>query len=253
MAMKRLPFLALLATLLISACTATVPSDTPALLPIEAHTVSGDRAVLVAGDGQLPVFDNAVNAMANRLSGVAIQQLSGTPEVIARDNLPSASLGHVLDAIAGMQPSPGYGCFVFATSHGIRGRGLELAASEQTLDPVALDRALVRGCGNAPTVVIVSGCFTGGFARAPMTRPNRIILTASRTDRTSFGCGAGRTYTVFDECLLSAMDGNGTWKDAYAVIRRCVGREELRGDFLPSEPQAYFGAQVAGMALPPRS
>jgi len=252
--MKRLRILAILAAALVSACSGAAPADSPALLPIEARLASGDRAVLVAGDGQLPVFDNAVDAVATRLPTVAIQQFSATPEVIARDNVPSASLDHVLNAIATMRPAPGHGCFVFATSHGIRGRGLELSASDDALDPAELDRALAHGCGDAPTVVIVSGCFSGSFAQTPMARPNRIILTASRADRTSFGCGAGRTYTVYDQCLLSAMDGTGgTWEGAYAAIRRCVSAEELKRGVVPSQPQAYFGAAVAGMALPPHS
>jgi hypothetical protein len=252
--MKRLRHLTILAAALVCACTSAASSGDPALLPIEGSVVSGDRAVLVAGDGQWPVFDNAVDAMATRLPSVAIRQFSATPETIARDNVPSASLGHVLDAIASMRPAPGHGCFVFATSHGIRGRGLELSVSDEALDPAELDRALVRGCGNAPTVVIVSSCYSGSFVQAPMDRPNRIILTASRADRTSFGCGAGRTYTVYDQCLLSAMDGaGGTWEGAYAGIRRCVGAEEFKRGFVPSQPQAYFGREVAGMALPPHS
>jgi hypothetical protein len=96
----------------------------------------------------------------------------------------------------------------------------------------------------------MSGCFTGIFAQPPMTRPNRVILTAARPDRTSFGCGAGRTYTVYDACLLDSMAKGGTWETAYAAIRACVVAEERREGATPSEPQAYFGVEVTNLRLP---
>ena len=74
---------------------------------------------------------------------------------------------------------------------------LELAV-QVFLDPVRLDRALAQGCGEAPTVVVLSGCYSGIFARPPMTRPNRVILTAARIDRPSFGCSIEDQFTEFD-------------------------------------------------------
>ena len=214
------------------------------------------KAVLISGDGSLPVFDNAVDGVAARLRerGVvasgALQRLSAMPAVIARGGVRSASLDHVLDAIRSMRPAAGEGCFVFATSHGAPVRGLELSWAGEMLGPAALDRALVAGCGNAPTVVIVSGCFSGNFTGSPMARANRTILAAARPDRASFGCGAGRAYTVYDRCLLDALDQGGDWRRAYGSIRRCVSNEEREGGFQPSEPQAYFGSAVAGLRLP---
>lgn len=221
-----------------------------------ASAPMGFKAVLIAGDASLPVFDNAVASVAARLRerGVAeddIQRLSASPGVVARDGERPASLDGVLDAISTMAPGAGQGCFVFATSHGAQGAGLMLAATREVLDPAALDAALTQGCGTVPTVVVISACFSGLYARAPMTRPNRIVLTAARPDRTSFGCGAGYTYTVYDRCLLDALGGvDGTWRRAYAAIRRCVGAVERQGEFEPSEPQAWFGLAVAGLALP---
>lgn len=213
------------------------------------------KAVLVAGDGRLPVFDNAVEGIAARLrkrGAIApggLQRLSAAPTVTAH-GVRSASLVHVLDAIRAMKPGAGEGCFVFATSHGAPGRGLALGEAGELLGPVALDRALASGCGDAPTVVIVSGCFSGNFAQAPMTRANRIVLTAARADRASFGCGAGRRYTIYDRCLLDALDGGGAWQRIYRSVRRCVADEEREGEFQPSRPQAYFGRIVAGLPAP---
>ena len=216
----------------------------------------GPKTVLVAGDDQLPVFNDAIAGMRNRLlsSGAVgsgdIQLVSALPDGIAAGGVHLATLDNVLETIAAMRPRAGQGCLVFATSHGGKHQGLWLAASQQFLTPRMLDLALQRGCGTAPTVVVVSACFSGIFAQPPMARANRVVLTAARPDRTSFGCGAGREFTVYDACLLGALDAGGTWKGAYYFVRRCVASEEQREGARPSEPQAWFGAEVADKALP---
>jgi hypothetical protein len=232
------------------------PPELPPVQPYDAATLAAIRykVVLVAGDSSLPVFDNAVDGVAARLrerDGVAqgdFQRLSAATGVVAQEGVRSASLDHVLAAVKRMGPGPGQGCFVFATSHGAAHRGLLLTAmGSEVLSPEALDRALAQGCGNAPTVVVVSGCFTGAFAQPPMARANRVVLTAARADRASFGCRAGRTYAVYDRCLLDALDAGGAWPQVYAAVQRCVGDAERRGQFVPSEPQAWFGPAVADL------
>jgi hypothetical protein len=213
------------------------------------------KAVLIAGDQSSPAFDHATQAIRDRLlarqvRSADIQRLTAARAVAARDGSPSSSLDHVLAAIERLRPAPGQGCLVFATSHGAFEHGLVLMPSEDFLTPVALDAALTIGCGDAPTVVIVSGCYSGGFARPPMARANRIVLTAARDDRPSFGCGAGSQFTFYDRCLLRALDVSATWLDAYDVVRRCVADREKLFRFQPSEPRAFFGEAVRDMPVP---
>lgn len=214
------------------------------------------RAVLVAGDGGLRVFDNGVSAMATWLrdaGGIAPEQmtrLSASRSVIARLHVEPASWHHITRAIERMKPGPGQGCFVFITSHGIEGEGVALSYDDSVLEPAALDRALTIGCGNAPTVAIVSACYSGSFARSPMARPNRIVLTAARADRPSFGCAADETYTFFDQCLLGSLDRGASWREVFSATRSCVERREALDDEDPSMPQGWFGASVADLALP---
>jgi len=214
------------------------------------------RAVLVAGDGSLRVFDNGVAGMAAWLrdaGGIAsdqITRLSASPTVIRRQGIGSASWHHVMRAIEALKPAPGQACFVFVTSHGIRSEGVALSYDDRVLRPAALDRALATGCGSAPTVAIISACYSGGFARPPMTRAHRIVLTAARADRASFGCGADETYTFFDQCLLDSLDRGPRWRDVFEATRSCVERREARDDDYPSLPQGWFGAAVADLPLP---
>jgi hypothetical protein len=213
------------------------------------------KVVLIAGDSSLKVFDNAVISFRTGLlsrQGVTAAGITRLSAVAAGRGVGRATLGNVLDAVARMRPAAGQGCLVFATSHGVRDGGLYLSAGRGALPPFALHRALEAGCGDAPTVVVVSACFSGQFALPPMTAPNRIILTAARPDRTSFGCQAGRIYTVYDQCLLGAFDAASDWREVYEITKTCVADEEDREQVVPSEPQAWFGAEVADMRLPER-
>jgi hypothetical protein len=219
-----------------------------------APAVTGWRAVLVAGDNAEPVFDNAVAAIDHWLVGQGVPH-SVIHRLSARQGNPNAepaTLRRVLDDIAALRPAPGEGCLVFITSHGNEDEGVWLADGQQFLWPVSLAQALAGGggCRDAPTVVIVSSCYSGAFARGSMRAPNRIILTAARADRPSFGCQAGRTYTVFDECLIAALPHARDWRLVYREQRDCVRRNESRMHTLPSRPQAFFGAAVRSLALP---
>src|ERR1700675_1401792 len=111
-------------SLLLAACEAPLPEPPP----VQPHgtaalTAPRYKAVLIAGTGTVPVWDNAVDAVAARLRerGVAandIQRLSAAPGVAAHGGARMATFNNVLDAIGSMKPGPGEGCFVFATSNG---------------------------------------------------------------------------------------------------------------------------------------
>jgi Peptidase C13 family len=209
------------------------------------------QAVLAAGDNTEPVFDDAVQTLAQRLraAGVPaanIHRLSATAAEL-RHGVEPATADNLLRRIANLSVRPGENCFVFLTSHGEHDAGLWLARSDRALHPEELAQALSRGCGSAPTVVIVSSCYSGGFAAGAMAKPNRIVLTASRRDRPSFGCEAGRNYTFFDGCLLGAFPKAANWKGVFAATKSCVSRQEHAMGERPSDPQAYFGAAVAGL------
>ncbi len=218
-----------------------------------APAVSHWQAVLVAGDTAQPVFDNAVRALGLWLGehGVAAADIhrlaaSAGPRDPAAE---PATLKRVLDRIAALHGQPGDGCFVFITSHGAKGLGIYLARDDEMLRPAALAQALNTGCGKAPTVVVISGCYSGSFARGAMTAPNRIVLPAARADRPSFGCAAERTYTDYDSCLLAALPHAAGWLGVFAETRACVRTRERQLGETPSQPQSSFGAAVRNLPL----
>jgi hypothetical protein len=208
------------------------------------------RAVLIAGDNSSPAFDNGVEALQGKLAarGVRdIRALTSDPE--ANPSQPAATQGNISSAL---RTSGGDACFIFITSHGDE-RGASLRAAKGYLMPSTLSAALDAGCGQRPTVVIVSACHSGIFLNDAMRRPNRIVLSAAASDRVSFGCGAGDRFTYYDQCLLQSFDGAATWRQLAATTRSCVERlERSMGVPKPSQPQIFVGAAVNDLRIPGR-
>ena len=205
---------------------------------------AGWQVVLAAGDDAEPVFDNATRELGQRLAaaGVSasnIHRLSANAAELSPDVEPASSK-MLLQRIAELPARMGDRCLVFLTSHGERGAALS---------PDELARALARGCAAVPTVVVVSACYSGGFVAGKMAKPNRIILTAARRDRPSFGCQVHRTYNFFDECLLAVLPSSVTWRAAFDGAKGCVRQMERALGARPSEPQAYFGRAVADLKV----
>jgi hypothetical protein len=212
-------------------------------------------AVLVAGDDTPAAFDNATAYMADQLGAAGVPAGQIHRLNASQRRAPTAEIATqaaVLGTLQKLAMPPGGSCLVYLTSHGAYERGLYLAASDNTLMPAELDKALASGCGSAPTVVVVSACFAGQFATTPMTRPNRIILAASDANRTSFGCGASIRYTYFDECFLGALGDAADWHQVFDRAVTCVAQRERQIGALPSQPTASFGDRTKGMA-PPQS
>jgi hypothetical protein len=233
-----LSFAAVFAGLLIAPGYAAVPAK------------PGWRVVLVAGDNGEAVFDNGVAAMAQWLGkmgvpGADIHRFSAASTPGAE---PASATG-ILHQIATLGARPGERCFVFITSHGQHDEGVWLAYSGEFLRPQALATALSAGCGAVPTVVIVSACYSGSFSGPVMQAPNRIVLTAARADRPSFGCQADRNYTVFDECLLGTLPQAASWQQEYAINAACVRQHEKELEVRPSLPQAFFGPAVRKLPI----
>lgn len=134
------------------------------------------------------------------------------------------------------------GCLLYITSHGVPG---ELVFGDgKALEPADLAVMLRRGCEAKPTVLILSACFSGSFVDA-LKAPNRMILTAARRNRSSFGCGESETYPWFDACVIENLPNTSDFLDLAQATRGCVARRESdEGIDTPSEPQLFVGAEM---------
>jgi len=214
-------------------------------------------AVVVAGDWHAhdgspsEIFDNSrhdvsADLLALGFSRDNVQEFSVRPERYSKDSPGPSDSQTIANALWDLSNRTSAGCLVYFSSHGSPD-GLVLG--EATLSPDSLRTILSNTCADRPTVVIISACFSGVFVK-PLEAPNRMILTAARPDRTSFGCGATNRYPYFDECVLSAWPGTTDFPGLGRAVQACVAAREKKEHMTPpSEPQLWLGPSVAN-ALP---
>lgn len=247
----RLAFVLALVAGFLAGCTnpdePPLPADVVANAPALGIPADRWRAVLVAGDNSSPAFDNGIDTLRERLAAMGVHAITAFSASPGRGQL--SALNNIE---RGLRAGGGEACFVYMTSHGDQS-GFFLRPGLQMLSPSALDQALSEGCGERPTVVVVSACHSGTFITPQARRPNRIIIAAAATDRTSFGCGADNDYTYYDQCFLQQLDGASTWRELAEATRACVQNLEQRlGVDHESRPQVFVGAAVANLRLPGR-
>ena len=244
--MRRVAGLAWLIGVLFLACAAPAATASP---------FSDWSAVVVAGDwhahsgGPSEAFDNARRdvTQAFELAGfdaANLRQFSVRPERYKDAALTKSSPQAVYDALAELTAKATGGCLVYFSSHGAP-QGV--VVDQHFLPPGVLAQMLDTTCGQRPTVVIISACFSGVFVPA-LAGSNRMVLTAARPDRSSFGCGEADKYPYFDQCVLESLPHVGDFAALGTTVQACVAaRETKEGMKPPSEPQLFIGAGLRPM------
>jgi hypothetical protein len=211
------------------------------------------KAILFAGDSSAPVFDNATRDLARLLErrGIPVVATFSADRAKVSPTVQHSTHEELRRLPTWARVSAGEGCLFFATSHGTR-QGLRLPQDPRAkiLSPDSLDQIITDTCGEAPTVLVISACHSGTFIRASTTRPNRIIFTAAREDRKSFGCRAERRYTFYDGCVLTEFPKAATWEVLHSRVRGCIDAKEASRKDPPSEPQAFIGEGMKDVAVP---
>ncbi len=221
--------------------------------PALASPFDNWAAMIIAGDWHAhsgapsEVFDNARRDLAKELvkMGFApnhVQQYSSRPNPAAADpalHSDPETIGANFKRLA--QQVTG-GCFVYLTTHGAP---LGVAMGNGIVTLRTIGDLIDESCPARPTVVIVSACFSGMFIPV-LSAENRMIITAARGDRTSFGCGETNTYTFFDQCVLESLPKVMTFPALADTAKECVAmREKAENVAPPSEPQVYIGSGIA--------
>jgi hypothetical protein len=220
--------------------------------PARAGPFGDWGAVVIAGDwrgsggGPTEAFDNARRDVAQALTRVGFQptnlrQFSTRPERY-RDTQPAkAELEQIYAAMEELAPRAAGGCLFYITTHGTPQGAV---VDKRVLPPGVLAAMLDQTCGKRPTVVVISACFSGVFV-PQLAGPNRMVLTAARPDRTSFGCGETDKYPYFDDCFLSTIGQTRDFSALAVATRECVRRREIAEKVSPpSEPQIFVGPEL---------
>jgi hypothetical protein len=220
-----------------------------------ASPFSDWAAIIVAGDDHAhsgahsEVFDNARRDLAT-----AFAKAGFTPTNISQFSVetgrPASVLGADPQSIIGQlgraAESAKDGCLVYFTSHGSPD-GLVLG--DRMLTPAGMAAIVDDACGERRAVIVVAACFSGVFV-PPLAGRNRMVLTAARPDRASFGCGEEDRYTFFDTCMLQQLPLARSFAVLGPAVQTCVAkREQNLGAAPPSEPQLWIGPAL-GPDLP---
>lgn len=224
----------------------------------QQHSAINWKVVMMASDqgnqsAWISAFDNARKRLLSILQGrgVApsnIRQLSLKPQQQSA-SVQAATTQNFTSAVANLNANgPRDACLIFMTSHGSRD-GFNIGSSR--LKPSSLEAAMNAGCGNRPTVLLVSACYSGLYTldSSGLKKPNRIILTAARSDRTSFGCSPENEFTYWDGCLIENLPKSSTFKNLASNIQSCISRKEA-GMPTPSLPQTFIGGEVENLKIP---
>lgn len=215
------------------------------------------KAVLMASDQGdesqwINAFDNARKSvyqiLVNRgVQAADIRQLSMHPDQQSNQIAATSEQG-LQAALNSFNPMGATdACLVHMTSHGSPD-GFNIGYDR--LAPSSLNSYLDASCGQRPTVVLISACFSGLYTldESNVKKPNRVILTAARSDLTSFGCGTENQYTYWDSCLIESLPSARTWTDLAQSITSCITQKEAGGE--QSFPQTFIGSQMQTFPLP---
>ncbi len=97
------------------------------------------------------------------------------------------------------------------------------------------------------TVIIISACYSGSLI-GDLRAPERIIITAARADRSSFGCAPDSRHTFFGEAEVHAFGRRDrSLRQVFTAIRDDVAHMESGQRYQPSEPQIWVGAHMADL------
>lgn len=207
-------------------------------------------SIVVAGDwrahdgGPTEAFDNARRDVAATLVSMGFRpetmtQFSTRPERYADTRPERLTAQSMLDALKASAAKAPAGCLIYYTSHGAPRDGvvMDVMGKMYLFSPAEMAALADEACPDRPTIVIISACFSGSFVPY-LQGAQRMVLTAARPDRSSFGCSSEDRYPYFDACFLETVGTVRNFPALAPAIQTCVGRRETRmGLSPPSEPQ----------------
>jgi hypothetical protein len=239
--------LGLIATFVASAAFAQTPPKSP-FNDWSAVVVAGDWR---SGDGRsTEAFDNARRDVAATLMALGFKpenlvQFSTRPDQYDAPRPERLTAQSMLDAVKSSTSKVKGGCLIYYTSHGTpKGVVLDVLGRPYMLSPGEMGLLVDEACADRPAIVIISACFSGVFLPY-LQGPRRMVVTAARPDRSSFGCSTEDVYPFFDDCFLQSVGKTRNFPALPPAIQACVaGKEADLGLGPPSEPQVYIGPDL---------
>lgn len=207
-------------------------------------------AVVVAGDGEEDVFRREAHTVRRVLD----ERLGTRSRSLALINHRSApkpeatlkSLELVLDAVAKRMDVAEDILFLHLTSHGASNHVLILRHPATELYGVSPQhlRGVLDRSGIRHRVLVISGCYTGGFI-PPLATIDTMILTAANANRESYGCGNDSQITEYSRALyLKALPRTRSLREAAGIAVQLIHEDERATKTKHSYPQIRSGYAI---------
>lgn len=215
----------------------------------------GGRAfvVTVAAGGYQDIFGREAHAIRERLEqglGPASRALTLSN---ARKDLPvlpmanRTNLAAVLADVARDYDPRRDIAVLYLTAHGGKDASLATNLPNYTdLKPLSADflAQTLDKLGIARRIVVVSACYSGTWI-APLASPDTITLTASSSDRTSFGCDDEREFTLFGDAMNRALARpDRSLADSFVAAKSYIAQQEAKDGVSESRPQSDVGVNM---------
>lgn len=247
---------ALLAIVVLLTALAASPA-TPAPPATPTSPYNNWASIVVAGDwrahdgGPAEAFDNARRDVAATLIGLGFRPETMTQFSTRPDRYPDTgpqrlTAQAMVDALkASAARAPG-GCLIYYTSHGVPQQGavMDVDGKMYMFSPSEMATLVEEACPDRPAIIFVSACFSGAFVPY-LQGPKRMVMTAARPDRSSFGCSSEDKYPYFDACFLESVGSVRNFAALAPAIQACVTRRERAMQLSPpSEPQVSIDGNL---------
>ncbi|MEO8808640.1 MAG: C13 family peptidase [Rhodanobacter sp.] len=205
-----------------------------------------------AGDGGQDVFSNEAEYAAQLFTirfGATAHSLVLENNPATLTTYPLASWSN-LDAALGsltkiMRPDQDI-LLLYVTSHGSEDHTLLVDMDPLPLDQIgAHDLADILAAHHFKwKVLVINACYSGGFV-SPLRGPGNMVITAARSDRSSFGCGSESDITYFGHAWLEdALNHTDDFADAFKLASGEIATWEKQDKLTPSEPQIDVGSGI---------
>jgi hypothetical protein len=208
--------------------------------------------VAFAGDGSENVFRNEVEYVEKQFAerfdaGGHTLVLINNPATLTQRPLASLSnLEAAIDAVAAKMNIAEDVLLLFITSHGSPEHELAVNLEPLPLDLIAPEDLadLLAGSNIRNKVIVLSACYSGGFIEA-LKGPSTMVITASRADRPSFGCGSKSDITDFGRAFfVDGLNHSDTFDGAFDEARKLVSDWETKAGEDHSDPQISKTPQI---------
>ena len=221
---------------LLEKALAAVPASTPA---VELYSL------VVAGDGKQSVFmreaDYVSNLLATRFGAYGqISLVNHRDHMGDRPLATRESISRAVQTLA-QRSGPEDLIFIYLTSHGTHDHELVLDQPRLELTDLPADElaAVLAPLKGRDKIVVISACYSGGFIPA-IKDDKTLVITASRSDRVSFGCSEESDFTYFGEALFAkALVETDDLQQAFNQAKVYVAAREASDNFEASEPQIW--------------